>query len=82
MAENSFEEEAVEGLQELEHPEVIKAQVSLLNKDLHQMLNKKKQRKGRRKLFDNRWALITLLVLLALITVAWWIINYLLPRTH
>jgi len=82
MAENAFEEEAVEGLQEMGDQVKIEMEVGKLNKELKSMLNKKKQRKERRKLFDNKWALVTLVVLLALITLGWWIIYHLLPRTH
>lgn len=82
MAEHAFEEEAVEGLQEMGDSVKIEMEVGRLNKELKVMLNKKKQRKGRRKLFDNKWALVTLVVLLALITLGWWIIYHLLPKTH
>ena len=75
MAENDFMNDAVEGLENIKNKKHLEKLVEQLNTDLHAKLEKKKLRKERRKLKEYPWILITLVFIIVMVVVAWYIIN-------
>ena len=76
MAENDFANEAIEGLQDLSGTsrKNLQLYVDQLNKDLTQYLQKKKTRRERRKLKDDPWIYLSIVIILALVVIAYVVI--------
>lgn len=66
MLENDFENEAVEGLQQLNSNKHIEAYVDQLNKDLNKYISKKKDRRLKRKIQEAPWIYVAILLILTL----------------
>ena len=81
IADNEFAEDAVEGLQEFPSTLHLKQQVNILNRELRKTLDKKRLKRSRRKLFDNRWALISLVLVLVLAVIGYLVIRFLHTKT-
>lgn len=75
-SENSFESDALEGLQQI-NPERIKSDVRLLNQKLQQHLHAKKHRNDKGKIKDLQWILVAIIILLFIC-----IVGYLIIRLH
>src|SRR5882724_618411 len=78
MAENDFVSEAVEGLQDFSGKKDIQAYVDQLHKDLNKYIQQKKQRRERRKIQQAPWVYLTIVVILTLCVIAYYIIKKLL----
>ena len=80
MADNAFLNDAVEGLQQLGDRQDLTAYVEELNAALHKSMEKKKQRRLKRRLKDDNWTYLTIGLVVFLCLVAWWIIHFLLKK--
>ena len=80
MADNSFLNDAVEGLQQLDKRKDLQAYVDELNSALQKSMAKKKQRRFKRRLKDDPWTYLTVALVISLCLVAYWIIRFLLKK--
>lgn len=71
MMNTSFEEEAMEGLQNFKYPSNLNDYVHQLNTKLHQQLNQPKQRKSKRTIQELPLAVITVIIILLLCVLAY-----------
>jgi hypothetical protein len=76
MAESSFVNEAVEGLQNFKDPALVKEYVTQLNIQLQKSTAKKIKRKNKRKLKDESWLIISILGILLLCVVGYLLIHF------
>jgi uncharacterized membrane protein YvbJ len=75
MIDNNFESEALEGLQMIEDKKDLELYVSQLNKELNKYLQKKKQRRDRKKIKQIPWSYLAIVVVLLLIIIAYVVIQ-------
>lgn len=75
MADDAFMNDAVEGLEHFKNKKDLSALVDQLNKDLKKQTAKKKARKEKRRLKDQPWLYITLVVLLMLVIISFVLIK-------
>lgn len=66
MLNNPFMQDAVEGLQAFKNKQAIEDYVFELNKQLQKQTTKKKIRKGKRKLKEQDWIVISVVIILML----------------
>src|SRR5215204_4663072 len=67
MAGNELMNDAVEGLKSMKDQQAIQSYVEQLNKNLHKQLQQKKTRRHKRKLKDEPWIYVAIVLVLALI---------------
>jgi anti-sigma factor RsiW len=79
MADNAFLNDAVEGLQQVRSQKDLQVYVEQLNAALQRSVAKKKERRMKRRLKENPWTYLVILLILALCIVAWMMIKKLLP---
>ena len=70
LLESNFEDDAVEGLQQVKDKEQINYMVEALNRDLKKKLQKKKKFRDKMRLKDQPWLYMALLILLLLIVIS------------
>ncbi|MEP7142257.1 MAG: hypothetical protein ABI707_05270 [Ferruginibacter sp.] len=70
MADDEFINDAVEGLQQIESKKNMQAYVEQLNNDLHKQIAKNKSRKDKRRLKDQPYAYITIIIILILLVIS------------
>lgn len=75
MVDNDFGNEAMEGLQELAGKKNIQGYVDQLNKELHQYIGKKKQRREKRGIDNSLWVYVTIVFILLMIILAYVVIK-------
>lgn len=75
MADSEFANDAVEGLQQVQNKKNIETLVEQLNKDLHKKLEQKNIRKEKRKLKDLPWIYYTIILILLLMVITWFLIQ-------
>lgn len=75
MLTSDFDNDAMEGLQEIKNKENISALVEQLNRDLQKKLAKKKHRREKLRFKDQPWLYISILILLLLIVLSYFIIH-------
>ena len=80
MLDSKFEDDAIEGLQNVKDKEQISYLVEALNRDLKKKLEKKKKFRERMKIKDQPWLYISLLILLLLIVISFIVIRRLLQQ--
>lgn len=73
--DSAFVNDAVEGLSRFKNKEQLNEYVSQLNKNLHKQLDQRKKRKEKRKLRDNPWIMFAVILILALIIMAFIVIR-------
>ena len=76
MADSSFIDEAIEGLQHFKDPAQVKEYVEQLNKQLQKQTAKKITRKNKRKLKDQSWLIIAILAILLLSVTGFLLIHF------
>lgn len=76
MADSSFVNEAVEGLQGFEDPSQVEEYVKQLNRQLQKHTERKVSRKKKRKLKDNNWLIIAILGILLLCVFGYLVIHF------
>jgi anti-sigma factor RsiW len=75
MADNEFANNAMEGLEKAGSKKDINIYVDQLNKELNQYIKQKKQHRHRRKLKEQPWTLLAILLILALGILAYVVIK-------
>jgi len=76
MADSDFVNDAMEGLQSVRNKKSIDNYVEELNRNLQKQVSAKKQRKEKRKLKDQPWIIIAVVVVLGLCILAYAVIRY------
>lgn len=76
MADSSFVNEAIEGLQHFQDAAMVKEYVDQLNKQLQKQTAKKIVRKNKRKLKDQNWLIVAILSILLLCVVGYLLIHF------
>jgi anti-sigma factor RsiW len=74
-SDSSFASDALEGLQQFKNKNKLDEYVSQLNKNLQEQLTARKQRNNKRRLKYNQWFLLTIVVILALCVLGYFIIS-------
>jgi hypothetical protein len=80
MADNAFLNDAVEGLQDIGNKKNLQAYVEELNAALHKSVAKKKQRRLKRRLKENPWAYLAILLVITFCILAYVLIRKTLPH--
>jgi hypothetical protein len=75
MADNELMNDAVEGLKSIKDQQSIQSYVEQLNKNLHTQLQHKKAKRHKRKLKDEPYIYLAIVLVLALIVIAYMIIH-------
>ncbi len=75
MADNEFGNEAMEGLQSFSGKKDLQAYVENLNKDLHKYIRQKKDRRERRRIKDDPWTYVAIVMILAIAVIAYILIK-------
>jgi anti-sigma factor RsiW len=75
MADNDFENEAMEGLQDIPAKKDLNLYVDQLNKELNQYIQQKKQRRERRKIKDYPWIYLAIFLILVLVILGYIVIR-------
>ncbi|MBL0154586.1 MAG: hypothetical protein IPP93_14310 [Chitinophagaceae bacterium] len=75
IMQDDFEEDAVDGLQEIKDKQQIQYMVEMLNRDLKKKTAKKKARREKMRIKDQPWLYISLLILLLLIVLSYIVIH-------
>ena len=76
MADSSFVNEAIEGLQHFSDPGMVKEYIDQLNKQLQKQTAKKQVRRNKRKLKDQNWLIIAILAILLLCVTGFLLIHF------
>ena len=79
MVDNDFENEAMEGLQQMAANKKLDGYVDQLNKELHQYIKQKKDRREKRKIANGFWTYIAIVIILLVIILAYVVITRLHP---
>ncbi|KIC91614.1 hypothetical protein [Flavihumibacter sp. ZG627] len=77
LGQNEFAADALEGLQEFGNKEQLQELVTQLNQDLKKFLQQKKQKREERKWKGNLWVLLAVILLLALVVIAFVVLRML-----
>ncbi|HYF30942.1 MAG TPA: hypothetical protein VD993_07470 [Chitinophagaceae bacterium] len=80
MADNEMVSDAVEGLKAMKSQQDIQAYVEQLNKDLNRQLQQKKARRKQRRIKEAPYIYVAIAIILALIIIAYMIIQQLSSR--
>lgn len=80
MLATDFNDDAMEGLQEIRNKEKISSLVEQLNRDLHKKLEKKKKKREKLRFKDQPWFYIAILIILLLIILSYLILNRMLQQ--
>ncbi len=75
MLQDDFEDDALEGLQDIKDKEQLQYMVEMLNRDLKKKTEKKKKRREDMKIKDQPWLYISILILLLLIVLCYIVIT-------
>jgi hypothetical protein len=75
MMQGDFEDDALEGLQQVKDKQQIEYMVEMLNRDLRQKTAKKKARREKLKYKDQPWLYISVLIILLLIVVSYIVVR-------
>jgi predicted secreted protein len=81
MLATDFNEDAMEGLQEIKNKEKISSFVDQLNRDLQKKLEKKKTRREKLRLKNQPWLFIAIVIILLLIVLSYVVIHRMLQNT-
>ena len=73
--DNDFMNDAMEGLQSLKDNKKINFFVDQINTDLHKRLDEKKKRKNKRRLKEEPWIYMAVVIILVLIVLAYVVIH-------
>jgi anti-sigma factor RsiW len=82
MADDAFMNDAVEGLQKIENKKDMQAYVEQLNDELHNQLAKNKIRKEKRKLKEQPFTYVTIIIILILVIVSFLVLRKYLETKH
>jgi hypothetical protein len=71
LLQDDFNEDALEGLQEVKDKEKIQLMVEMLNRELKKKTKNKKLRRERMKIKDQPWLYVSLLILIILLALSY-----------
>ena len=77
MAEDAIVNEAIEGLQNFENPQLTQTYVNQLNKQLIKQIGKRKKRRFNQQIKAQSWTIIAIIVILAISILAYFTIHLL-----
>ena len=80
MLGSEFNDDAMEGLQEIKNKKEISSLVEQLNHDLHKKLEKKKKQMEKLRFKDQPWLYITIVIILLLIVLSYVVIQKMLEQ--
>ena len=80
MMNTNFNDDAMEGLQEIKNKEKISSLVEQLNHDLHKKLEKKKKKREKFRFKDQPWIYIAIVIILLLIVLSYIVIHRMLQQ--
>ena len=75
MTDSDFVNDAIEGLEDVKNKKDLSILVEQLNTDLHKQLDKKKKRKEKRILKEQPWLYLTIIIILFLIIISFFVIR-------
>ncbi len=75
MMEDGFVNDAIEGLSSIKNKEAIGASVENLNRKLNKIVQTRIDKKRKRKLPSNQWAIIAVGIILVLVIITYYIIH-------
>jgi len=75
LMESEFTDDAVEGLREIKDKRQIQYMVEMLNRDLKNKLQKKKERRRKLEIKDQSWLYVSILIFILLIIISYMIIR-------
>ena len=75
LLQSEFEEDAMEGLEEFNDKEQLQYMVEMLNRDLKKKTEKKKKRREKLNIKYEPWTYISILILLILIAICYYVIR-------
>lgn len=75
LSEHEFDDDALEGLQEIKDKQQIQYMVEMLNRDLKKRTAKKKLRREKMRIKDQPWLYISILILFLLIVLAYIVLH-------
>jgi len=75
LIESEFTDDAVEGLREIKDKRQIQYMVEMLNRDLKNKLQKKKERRRKLEIKDQPWLYVSILIFILLIIISYMIIR-------
>lgn len=75
MVDNDFENEAVEGLQQMAGNKKLEGYVDQLNKELHQYIRQKKDRREKRRINNSFWVYTAIAFVLLIIILVYMVIS-------
>lgn len=75
MSGNEMMDDAVEGLKTIRDQQAIQSYVEQLNKNLHTQLQQKKARRLKRKLRDEPYIYLAIVLVLALIVISYYVLH-------
>ncbi len=75
LLQNQFDEDAIDGLQEIKDKQQIQYMVEMLNRDLKKKTDKKKQRREKMKIKDQPWLYISILIIILLVALCYIVIR-------
>jgi ABC-type transport system involved in cytochrome bd biosynthesis fused ATPase/permease subunit len=81
MADSSFMDDAVEGLQHFKRPEDARKYAEQLNRQLQKYTALRQARKKRKKLRDQNWLVVAILAILLLCVAGYLLIHYFMNRS-
>jgi predicted secreted protein len=80
LIQDEFDDDAVEGLQEIKDKQQIQYMVEMLNRDLKKKTAKKKKMREKMKIRDQPWLYISILILILLIVLSYIVIHRMLNK--
>lgn len=75
LMQHEFDNEAMEGLEEIKDKQQIQYMVEMLNRDLKKKTEKKKKFREKLKMKDQPWLYISILILILLIVLCYFVIR-------
>ena len=75
LIESEFTDDAVEGLRKIKDKRQIQYMVEMLNRDLKNKLQKKKERRRKLEIKDQPWLYVSILIFILLIIISYMIIR-------
>lgn len=79
MLEGEFEQDALEGLEQVKHKEKIASLVEQMNRDLKKKIEKKKRFRDKWRYKDQHWIYFAVLIILLLAVISYVVLRMMLP---
>ena len=80
FSQHEFDDDALEGLQEIKDKQQIQYMVEMLNRDLKKKTAKKKKMREKMRIKDQPWLYISILILILLIVLSYIVIHRMLNK--